>query len=124
MYQVKYFRIHFLETFGLSLVGYHLITISGCCNEISNALATTSNISVAIKVLSRQTTSFVATKVYLSRQNITCLSRQKYLSRQKFCRGKHTFVGTKDVVCRDKHVLVATKRLSLQKNDTCGNSCQ
>jgi len=37
VYQVKYFRIHFLETFGLSLVGYHLITISGCCNEISNA---------------------------------------------------------------------------------------
>ena len=58
-------------------------------------------------LLSRQNTSFVATKV--------CLSWQK------FCRGKHVFVATKhvfvetkDVFCRDKRMLVETKRLSRQ----------
>ena len=59
---------------------------------VSFAGTATSIIFVATKALSRQNTSFVATKV--------CL----------FCRDKHTFVATKDVFCHDKHVFVATKK--------------
>ena len=67
----------------------------------------------AATFLSRQNSSFVATKA--------CLSRQKRLARQaQFCCDKTlvmtnvilsrqlTFVATKHVFCRDKHVFVAT----------------
>ena len=89
--------------------------------------------------LSRQNTSFVATKVCLSQQfcrDKNILSRQKicfvvlfvatkvthvcrdkhnfvatsvFLSRQHFCRDELIFVATKDVFCLDKHAFVATK---------------
>ena len=62
-----------------------------------------------ISFLSRQNTSFVATKVCVPPQNL-CLSREimfvatnTCLSRQYFCPDEHTFVATKDVFCRGKH---------------------
>ena len=56
--------------------------------------------------LSRQKTSFVATKVCLSRQN--CVCRDKYLLQQtRVCRDRHFFVSTKDVFCRDKTFVAA-----------------
>ena len=80
--------------------------------------------------LSRQNTSFVATKVCWSGQNYVCrdilLSRQILVSSRQayFCRDKSmlvstkhllrqncrdkTFVATNICVCRDKHTFVAT----------------
>ena len=51
------------------------------------------------RLLSRQNTSFVATKICLSRQNYACrykhvVATNIILSRQNFCRYKHTFVAT------------------------------
>ena len=85
------------DEISFSLVAY--VSVSG---------AATSIIFVATKVLSRQSTSFIATKLGLSRQNV--LSRRTFVAtKQRFCLDKHTFVATKDVVCRGKHVFVATK---------------
>ena len=71
--------------------------------------------------MSRQNTSFVATKVCLSRQTRVCrdkgfVSTSTCLPRQKFCLDKHTFVATKVVFCQciqkyaclDKIMFVAT----------------
>ena len=66
--------------------------------------------------LSRQNTSFVATKVCLQRQNFY---RYKimFVTTKYFCRDK-TFVATnilsQQTFCRDKSMLAATKLLSLQ----------
>ena len=62
--------------------------------ELSLAGAATIIISVAC--LSRQNTSFVATKVCLSRQNHVC--RDKRFVVTNICRDKHVFVATKVIL--------------------------
>ena len=63
---------------------------------------------------------FVATNTRLSRQNTSFVATKVCLPRRNFCRDKIIFVAfaTKDVFCSDKHVFVATKvslsRLSRQ----------
>ena len=107
----------------LSVIGGSCYKYHFCCDKRFVATDT---------CLSRQNTSFVATKVCrdksfiakeLSRQNIFCRDRTfvttnicrekhnfvsvKVLSRQAyFCRDKHVFLATKQVFCRDKSMLV------------------
>ena len=47
--------------------------------------------------LSRQNTSFVATKVCLSRQNF-CRNKIRFVTAKVFCRDKRTFVATKMIL--------------------------
>ena len=72
-------------------------------------------IFVATKVLSRQNTSFVATKVCLSRQNqVLAGAATSIIFVATKVIATNTFVATKHVFCRDKSMFLATKLLSRQ----------
>ena len=69
-------------------------------------------IFVATKVLSRQNTSFVVTKVCLSRQkSVFIFVTTKLLLRQIFV-ATNTFLSRQKYACRDKIMFVTTNFLS------------
>ena len=68
-----------------------------------------------VSFLSRQSMTFVATKVCLSWQSFCHFVTTACLSRQRFRLDKHTFVLTKDVFCHNKHVFAATEVCLLQQ---------
>ena len=123
---------------------FHPLILSLAATATSIIFVATKHLSRQTRVLSRQNTSFVATKVFLSRQTYFCHdkrfvatslllsrhTRQKYFVATNIILSRLKFVAASILLSRQKTCFVATntcfsrQNFRRDKNNTCGNSRQ